>query len=477
MSTKSDPESPKPEIEPKNDGATRVVSYEQGNKTDGTTMAAMGYEQELRRDLSMWTMLGLGASIIAAPFGLSTSAFFSLTNGGPTSYVWGWFFLSLVSLAIAASLAEICSVYPSSGGVYLWTAHLAPKRTSALASFIVGWVSITANLLLCLSIAFGEAQLIAAAISVFRNNEWVPEAWHIVLLFWAVMVICAFINAWGVKARLLDPINTVSIYWTSATVIIICVTTLVMADDRRTGREVFAQWQNSSGWVDGWSWFVGLLTPAYVLTGYGTVVFLADEVKNPEIAVPRGIVGSVIAASLTGFLFVIPIGFVLPEDMTAILSSAAGQPIPSLFYLVTGTSGGAFGLLFTILGVGMFASVGSLTVASRSIWAFSRDNGLPLSRLWAKVDKYHEMPLLALILSTVIISLIGLIYLGAAAAFNAFTGSATILLGISYVIPVSMSLLQGRRPMKDAPWSLGRFGFVINWIAREFPALHPASEY
>jgi hypothetical protein len=113
-------------------------------------------------------------------------------------------------------------------------------------------------------------------------------------------------------------------------------------------REVFAQWQNTSGWVDGWSFFVGLLTPAYVLTGYGTVCYLCDEVENPEKAVPQAMVGSVIAASITGFFFVVPVSFVLPEDMTAILSSAAGQPIPSLFYLVTGSSGGAFGLLFTV---------------------------------------------------------------------------------------------------------------------------------
>jgi succinate-acetate transporter protein len=88
---------------------------------------------------------------------------------------------------------------------------------------------------LCLSIAFGEAQLIAAAISVFRNNEWAPQAWHVVLIFWLIMIVCAIINAWGVKANLLEPLNTASIYWTSATVIIICITVLVMSDDRRTG--------------------------------------------------------------------------------------------------------------------------------------------------------------------------------------------------------------------------------------------------
>jgi hypothetical protein len=42
----------------------------------------------------------------------------------------------------------------------VWTAFLAPKRYSKLASWIVGWVSVAANLLLALSILFGGAQLI-----------------------------------------------------------------------------------------------------------------------------------------------------------------------------------------------------------------------------------------------------------------------------------------------------------------------------
>lgn len=101
-----------------------------------------------------------------------------------------------------------------------------------------------------------------AAVSVFRNNEWAPEAWQVVLTHFAVMAFCALINAWAVRGKLYEPMNTASIYWTLATAVIICITVLVMADDRRTGEEVFAQWQNASGWPDGWSWFVGLLSPA-----------------------------------------------------------------------------------------------------------------------------------------------------------------------------------------------------------------------
>ena len=136
---------------------------------------ALGYKQELKRNLSMFTALGLGASIIAAPFGLCTSASFALVNGGTITYIFGWLMLSIISVCIAASLGEIASVYPTSGGVYVWTAHLAPRKYASIASFIVGWVSLVANILLCLSIAFGEAQLIMSAISVFRNNEWSPS--------------------------------------------------------------------------------------------------------------------------------------------------------------------------------------------------------------------------------------------------------------------------------------------------------------
>jgi len=198
-----------------------------------------------------------------------------------------------------------------------------------------------------------------------------------------------------------------------------------MSDDKRSAQEVFAQWENSSGWPDGWSFFVGLLTPAYVLTGYGTISALCEEVVEPERAVPRAMVGSVLAASLTGFLYVLPLAFVLPVDLDSILTSAAGQPVVVLFSQVTGSAGGAFGLLFLILGIGLFASVGSLTVAIRCTWAFSRDGGLPGSRWLRVVNKRLDVPLNSLFVSTGLIMALGLIYFGATAAFSAFTGACT----------------------------------------------------
>ncbi|PWZ01886.1 amino acid transporter [Testicularia cyperi] len=428
-------------------------------------LASMGYDAELKRNLNMMTICGLSFSIIAAPFGLSTAFSIALTCGGPITILYGWLFVSLISLCMAASLAELCSMYPTSGGVYVWSAFVATKKWAPLTSWIVGWVSLVANWTLCLSINFGGAQLIMAAISQFRNNEWAPSPWQTILTFWALMVISAIINAYGVKYNYLDRLNTLSFYWTAAGTIIIAITILARAKDGRKDAEfVFSGWENSSGWPDGWAFFVGLLQAAYTLTGYGTVAALCEEVAEPEKQVPRAIVWSVVLASITGFFYLIPVLFVLTPEAADLLSAAAGQPIPVLFSLATGSPGGGFGLLFIILGVFAFAGIGSLTVALRCTWAFSRDGAIPGSKYWSKVNKRLDIPLNSLILSTVVISLLGLIYFGSSAAFAAFTGVATICLSISYGIPIAVAMFRRRVMLKGAPYSLGRFGYVINMI-------------
>jgi amino acid transporter len=121
-----------------------------------------------------------------------------------------------------------------------------------------------------------------------------------------------------------------------------------------------------------------------------------------------------------------------------------------------------------------------MTAASRCAWAFSRDGGIPGSQLWKVVNPRYGVPLNSLILSTVVCALLGLIYLGSSAAFNAFTGGecfvqdmlavanvlvATICLGCSYAFPVLCSLIRRRKMVKDAPFSLGKFGYVIVSLA------------
>jgi len=191
------------------------------------------------------------------------------------------------------------------------------------------------------------------------------------------------------------------------------------------------------------------------------VAALCEEVGNPEREVPKAIVLSVAAAGVTGVIYLIPILFVLP-DVKMLLNVANGQPIGLLFKTVTGSAAGGFGLLFLILGILFFAGVGALTAASRCTYAFARDGAIPGSRIWKRVDKRFDIPLMALVLSTVVDCLLGLIYFGSLAAFNSFTGVATICLSTSYGMPIFISVLRGRKAVKHSSFSLGRFGYTIN---------------
>lgn len=422
-------------------------------------LAKMGYKSELPRSLSMLSVLGLSFAIMAVPYGLSTTFYISLSNGQSVTILWGWVLLSLLSVAIAASLAEICSVYPTAGGVYYWSALLSDPKWAPIASWVTGWLTLVGNWTVTLSINFGGAQLILSAISLW-NKDFVANEWQTILCFWATMLVCYLINIFG--SRYLDQINTLCIYWTGASIVVFLVVLLAMSPTKRSGEFVFAHYDASaSGWPWGWSFFVGLLQPAYVLTGYGMVASMCEEVQNPEREVPKAIVLSVVAAGLTGLIYLIPILFVLPNVQT-LLEIANGQPIGYIFKTATGSAGGGFGLLFLILGIWLFAGVGALTASSRCTYAFARDGAIPGSKLWSKVDSRFDIPLWALTLSAIVDCLLGLIYFGSSAAFGSFTGVATICLATSYGLPILVSVIQGRKHLQNATFSLGRFGMAVN---------------
>ena len=289
-----------------------------------------------------------------------------------------------------------------------------------------------------------------------------PNAWQTVLMFWAVMTVCFLINAF--MAPYLDIINKICIWWTGASVLIIMITLLAMSDNYRSGEFVFSHYDASqSGWPAGWAFFVGLLQAAYVLTGYGLVASMCEEVQNPAREVPKAIFFSVVAAAITGLLYLIPLLFVMP-DIQMLLDVANGQPIGLLFKTVTGSAGGGFGMLFLILGILLFAGTGALTASSRCTYACARDGAIPGSRWFGSTNDRLGIPLCGLVLSTVVDCLLGLIYFGSTAAFNSFTGVATICLSCAYGMPILVSVVRGRKMVRTSTFSLGKFGFAINII-------------
>lgn len=135
--------------------------------------------------------------------------------------------------------------------------------------------------------------------------------------------------------------------------------------------------------------------------------------------------------------------------------------------------GGGLGLTFLVLVITLFCSISITVAASRCTWAFARDRAIPLDRLWAKVDDRHGTPVWALVLTTAIQMLLGLINLGSSSAFLAFVSVGVISLAVSYGIPIAISLFHLRKDVNGARWTMGRVvGWPVNivallWIAFE----------
>ena len=115
-----------------------------------------------------------------------------------------------------------------------------------------------------------------------------------------------------------------------------------------------------------------------------------------------------------------------------------------------------------------FCDLASVTANSRMIYAFSRDNGLPGSNIWHKINPKTRTPTNSLWLGVGLSAVVGLLTLvqnaaGVPVAFFALTGICVVGLYISYVIPIYLRLTNP--DFKQGPWNLGTRSKMIGWIS------------
>lgn len=191
---------------------------------------------------------------------------------------------------------------------------------------------------------------------------------------------------------------------------------------------------------------------------------MCEEVQHPSTQVPKAMAGTIVLNLICGCIFLIPLLFVMP-DQQILADLASGQPLPVMINNAIGIPGATFALLIPLLVLGLFCGIGCTTAASRCTWAFARDGAIPGAKWWKTVHPKLDVPLNAMMLSMAVQLILGLIYFGSAAAFNAFSGVGVITLTLSYVCPITVSLLGGRKLIAGGSFNFGVVGMVCNIIA------------
>ena len=179
--------------------------------------------------------------------------------------------------------------------------------------------------------------------------------------------------------------------------------------------------------------------------------------------------GSVIVNITLVFVVIVTICFTL-GDATTVLETPTGYPFIQVFYNATQSYAGTNVMTAIIVIMLAACAVSEVAAASRQIWSFARDGGLPGHSWLSRVTPGWNIPLPAVAVSLLVSALLSLINIGSTVALNAITSLGAIAVLISYFLTISCVVhrrLKGPA-LPTRPWSLGKWGLVINVSALAF---------
>jgi amino acid permease (GABA permease) len=439
------------------------MSIDQQMDDDARALGELGYTQELHRGMSGFSNFAVSFSIISILAGCITSYKIALVSGGPSTLVLGWALVGLMVLAVSAAMAEVCSRYPTAGGLYFWAGRLARRHRREWAWY-VGWFNFLGEVAVTAAIDFGCASTWMAFLNLVAGVE--PTAAKTFGLFVVIIVAHALLNTFGVN--LVSLLSNISAWWHVVGVLIIVVALWALPEKHQPVSWTLTGFHNETGWSSlPYVFLMGLLMAQYTYTGYDASAHVSEETKNASVAAPRGIVTSVLVSVVGGFILLYSITAAIPDRSEAGLAklseSATGLPPAQIFLDSLGSAGVAKFLLFIVCVAQFFCGMASVTANSRMSYAFSRDRALPGSRLWATVNPRTGTPTNSIWLCVTLSVILAAPALISTTAYFAVTSIAVIGLYIAYVIPVLLRRLNPE--FRPGPWNLGRFSPVVGWVA------------
>ncbi|KAL6241072.1 hypothetical protein RBB50_011975 [Rhinocladiella similis] len=462
----SEPGSPPDEFDVFDEGVSHVAEKFRGTSADKRDMMVMGKKQVLRRNFNFVTMLGFASTCIASWEGILTYLGFVLTDGGLPLLFWGFIACAIGQTLVYASIAEMASMSPTAGGQYHWVSEFAPKRLRKVLSYYSGWLTAIGWQVYNASVCFLVGTMIQGLI-VLNDPTYIYKRWHGTLLSMSTTVFCISFNT--VFASRLPIIEAMILILHVVGFFAIVITLWVMAP-RADAHTALLDFTNNGGWSsNGLSAMIGLLAPMAVLIGYDCSVHMSEEIKDASVTLPRAIMGSVIVNITLVFVVVTTLCFTVGDQASA-AASATGYPFIQVLYNATGSLAGTSVLTAIIIVMMAACAVSEVAAASRQVWAFARDGGLPGSSWLSRISPGWNIPLPAVTITLLVSALISLINIGSTVALNAITSLGAIATLISYFLTIACILYRRITGPELPPrrWSLGRWGLAINVVALLF---------
>jgi amino acid transporter len=475
---------------------------------DVEDLKRLGYAQQLFREMGGFSNFAISFSIISVLTGAVLLFGYGLKFSGPIINSIGWPIVSLFTLCVAASMAELASAYPTAGGLYFWAFRLGGHRWAWVTAWMnmIGQVAITAGINIGAAMYLGGA---ATRIFDLPADFQLPifgklTNWHFQLFVMVLLMIPqVLINIFGI--RLIARLNALSVWWHIGGVLLIAALLTFWGQYHNPIEFLFSQstvvnpLEASSAKLGGqlvpalvvgdipirsplFAMFpglaelyraapfalvfvLGLLQAQWTYTGYDASAHVAEETVMARKNSAWGVFLSVAVSAVVGYVLVLILTWCIPKgDMAA----TANDPYPVLQIAYGNLNKFGANVIAIIIGGAMWlCGCSSITSMARMWYAFARDDGMPASRLIKQVHGRYRTPVWAIVITSALAILI-CVY---SATYFVVTSISTITLYLAYVIPIYLNWRNKRRRQGEyttpqtAPWNLGRWGTPINVIA------------
>jgi len=490
--------------------AKKKLSREELIQQDIDDLQKLGYAQQLFREMGGFSNFAISFSIISILTGAVLLYGYGLKFTGPIINTVGWPVVSVFTMAVAASMAELASAYPTAGGLYFWAYRLGGRGWAWVTAWLnmIGQITITAGINVAAAI-----YLIGAVTRILGVPQDTPipvfgsvTNWYFQL---AVMVLITIpqvlINIFGIK--LTAKLNTVSVYWHIGGVLLIALALTVFGKHHndlsflfRVETVVNPLEASSAPLTEGAApvpalvfgdfklpsplfglfpqladlyraapfalvFLLSTLQAQWTYTGYDASAHVAEETVMARLNTAWGVFLSVAVSSVVGYLMLIILTRAIPNGDVA---ATANDAYPVLYVVYNNLSPLLANVIAVIIGGAMWlCGAASITSMGRMWYAFARDDGMPGSSLIKRISPRYKTPVWSILITTALAIALCLY----AAAYFVITSISTITLYLAYVIPIYLNFRNRRRNSGEyvtdelAPWNLGRWAPLVNVVA------------
>ncbi|KAI8086079.1 amino acid/polyamine transporter I [Halteromyces radiatus] len=444
-----------------------VVEIESGRaheqqQNDNEVLQSFGYKQEMSKSISTISNFAIAFGCCSILSGLTPMWGDAMMSGGSVAVVWGWILVSIFTMGVGFSLAEICSAYPVTGGLYIWTSQLAPTRWVPLACFVTGycnWLGLTVAIT---STDLSLAQFLGSVITMQYPDYNITKYWEFGI-FLVIVFIHGIINSASVRYN--GFFNQTSLYWHLIGTLLLVIVALVLTPNKPSAAWVFTYFENDTGFSNsGYAFLIGLLQCQYTLSGYDSAAQMSDETVDAARNAPKGILYAIGTAAIVGLVFLLSVNFCVQDFQAQIVETTLSLPMTQVFMDGVGNK---WTIVFcTIIMGAMFFSGSALTLgSSRMVYAFARDGATPFSQYLSKINSVTRTPVWAVWANIIFAAVVGILYIINDTAYSAIVSVNTIASSTAYFIPIFLRLTVSRKTFQRGPFHLGPFSDMIGWCS------------